>query len=105
MAIKLTTTVQTSAGATSTLYFHIVEYYRNKSGETAQFPVKYYTDDTKATPCEIFEGDLKKVYNLDLSSVAGTEKIEKLAYDAIGAALKAAGLAPQSDETGSWINY
>lgn len=105
MAIKLTTTVQTSAGATSTLYFHIVEYYRNKSGETAQFPVKYYTDDTKATPCEIFEGDLKKVYTLDLSSVAGTEKIEKLAYDAIGAALKVAGLAPQSDETGSWINY
>lgn len=105
MAIKVTTQIQTSEGATSTLYFHITEYYRNKAGDKAQFPVKYYTDDTKATPCEIFEGDLKKVYTLDLSGVAGTEKIEKLAYDQIGADLKTAGLAPESDETGSWVAY
>ena len=104
MAIKITTQIQTSAGATSSLYFHITEYYRNKEGK-AQFPVSYYTDDTKVTPCQIFEGDLKKVYQLDLSEVVGTAKIEKLAYDKIGADLKAAGLAPQSDETGSWVAY
>ena len=105
MAIKVTTQVQTSEGATSTLYFHIVEYYRNKAGDHCQFPVKYYTDDTKSTPCEIFDGDLKMVYNLDLSGVVGTDKIEKLAYDKIGSDLKAAGLAPESDETGSWVAY
>ena len=105
MAIKVTTTVQTSEGATNGLYFHITEYYRNKVGNTCQFPVKYYTDDTKTTPCEIFEGDLKKVFTLDLSGVIGTDKIEKLAYDQIGATLLAAGLAPESDETGSWVAY
>jgi hypothetical protein len=105
MAIKITVPVQTSEGQTSTLYFNITEYYRNKTGSTCQFPVDYYTDETKSTPCEIFEGDLKKKYLLDLSNVVGTNKIEKLAYDKIGASLKAAGLSPQSDETGTWTNY
>ncbi len=105
MAIKVTVPIQTSKGETFTLYFNIVEYYRNKSGNICQFPVAYYTDDTKTIPCEIFEGDLKKTYLLDLSSVVGTDKIEKLAYDKIGAQLKEAGLSPQSDETGSWVNY
>lgn len=105
MAIRLTTPVQTSKGEISTLYFNITEYYRNKLGNKCQFPVEYYTDDTKTTPCEIFEGDLKKTYLLDLSDMIGTDKIEKLAYDKIGADLKEAGLVPQSDESGNWINY
>lgn len=107
MAIKLGTEIQTSEGAVTGLYFHITEFYRNKSGEKSTFPVKYYTDDTKATECKIFEGDLKYVFSYDVSAevTAGTDKIEKIAYDKIGAALKAAGLAPESDETGSWVAY
>ena len=105
MAIKLGTEIQTSEGAITGLYIHITEYYRNKSGESSTFPVKYYTDETKSTECKIFEGDLKFVYNFDISAEAGTDKIEKIAYDKIGAALFAAGLSPESDESGSWVAY
>lgn len=107
MAIKLGTEIQTSEGAVTGLYFHVTEFYRNKSGESASFPVKYYTDETKATECKIFEGDLKYVYKFDISAevAAGSEKIEKIAYDKIGEALKAAALAPESDESGSWVAY
>jgi hypothetical protein len=105
MAIKLGTEIQTSEGAVTGLYFHVVEFYRNKSGESASFPVKYYTDETKATECKIFEGDLKFVYKFDISATIGTDSIEKAAYNAIVAALKEAGLAPESDESGSWVAY
>jgi hypothetical protein len=105
MAIKITVPIQTNKGETSTLYFNIVEYYRNKLGDKGQFTVSYYTNETKTVPCEIFEGDLKKTYNLDLSEVVGTDKLEKLVYDAIAANLKDAGLAPESDETGVWVAY
>jgi hypothetical protein len=107
MAIKVGAEIQTSEGAVTGLYFHILEFYRNKSGERSAFPVKYYTDDTKTTECKIFEGDLKYVFEFDISAevTAGTDKIEKIAYDKIGAALLAAGLAPESDETGSWVAY
>ena len=105
MAIRLTDTIQTSEGSTTTLYFHITEFYRSKDGTNATFPVKFYTNEDKATPCEIFEGDLKKVFNFDISATIGTDAIEKAAYDAIGAALLAAGLNPESDETASWVAY
>ena len=105
MAIKINTEVYTSEGPTTGLYFHITEFYRNKEGDSCQFPVKYYTDPDMATACEIFEGGLKKVYTFDLSEVVGTEKTEKLAYDAIGAELKAVGLAPESDGSGEWVAY
>ena len=104
MAIKVTNTIQTSGGSTTNLYFHITEFYRNKEGK-AQFPVKYFLDDTKTTEVKIFEGDLKLRYDFDLSEDIGSDKIEKIAYDKIGAELKAAGLTPQSDESGAWVNY
>lgn len=104
MAIRLTNTTQTSGGATTELYFHIVEFYRNKEGKS-QFPVKYFLDESKTTEVKIFEGDLKLRYDFDISEEIGSDKIEKIAYDKIGTELKTAGLTVQSDETGTWINY
>ena len=104
MAIKVTNTTQTSEGTTTELYFHIVEFYRNKEGKS-QFPVKYFLDETKTKEVKIFEGDLKLRYDFDISAEIGSDKIEKIAYDKIGAELKAAGLTVQSDESGAWVNY
>lgn len=105
MAIKVTNTIQTSGGSTNSLYFHITEFYRNKEGKS-QFPVKYFLDDTKSVEVQIFEGDLKKRYDFELTvEEIGSDKIEKLAYDKIGAELKSKSLTPQSDESGSWVNY
>jgi hypothetical protein len=104
MAIKVTDTIQTSEGATTELYFHIVEFYRNKEGR-AQFPVKYFLDETKTKEVKIFEGYLKLRYDFDISAEIGSDKIEKIAYDKIGLELKAAGLTVQSDESGAWVNY
>jgi len=105
MAIKVTDSTVTSEGTVTTLYFHITEFFRWKNGINSQFAVQYYTDDTKTTKCKIFEGDLKYKYTADISVSIGTDSIEKAAYDAIGAELKAAGLSPESDETGSWVAY
>ena len=105
MAIKLKTPVVTTKGTAVDRYFHITEFDRNKSGKS-KFPVKYFLDDTKAQEVKIFEGDLKLVYTFDFTEEEiGSDKIEKLAYDKIGAALKTAGLLPESDETGSWVAY
>jgi hypothetical protein len=105
MAIRLKAEVQTDKGNTTNLYFHISEFYRHKSG-TAKFPVKYFSDETKSEKVEIFEGDLKKLYEFKLTpEEVGSDKIEKMAYDKIGAVLKDAGLQPESDETGSWVAY
>lgn len=110
MAIKITDSIQTNKGATTGLYICICEYYRNKAGDKGQFPVMYYKDETKAEEVEIFDASLndvisKSVYRVDISSTIGVEKIEKAAYDALGNALKDSGLTPQSDESGSWVNY
>lgn len=106
MAIKVTTTVQTSEGATDSLYFHIdVVVVQKKDGSQVVYAVKYYTDPTKETPCQIFEGVLKNAYILDVSDTLNDDNIKKVGYDKIGAELKAAGLAPESDETGSWVAY
>ena len=105
MAIQLTTEVYTSEGPVTGLYFHITEFYRNKAGDSCQFPVKYYTDSTKTTECKVFLEDLKDRFLLDLTSVVGSDKIEALAYGKIGADLKAAGLTPESDGSGSWVAY
>jgi len=105
MAIKVTDSTATSEGTVTTLYFNITEFFRWKNGINSQFAVQYYTDDTKTTKCDIFEDVLKKKYTVDISATIGTDAIEKAAYDAIGAELLAAGLSPESDETGSWVAY
>jgi hypothetical protein len=105
MAIKVTDSTVTSEGVVTTLYFNITEFFRWKNGVNSQFAVQYYTDDTKETKCNIFEGVLKNKYTVDISGSIGTDAIEKAAYDAIGAELKAAGLNPESDSTGSWVAY
>ena len=104
MAIKLTDAIDTTKGSTTGLYFHIVEFYRNKDGQ-GQFPVKYYKDETKAEEVKLDNENLPLVFKFDISATIGVEAIEKAAYDAIGASLKAEGLAPESDETGSWVAY
>ena len=107
MAIRLTVAQDTTKGSAANLYLHITEFYRNKSGDSAQFPVEYYKDETKAEKVIVDNADLPKVFNFDISTevTAGTDKIEKIGYDKIGAALLAAGLAPESDETASWVAY
>lgn len=107
MAIRLTTAIDTTKGSATNLYLHVTEFYRNKSGETAQFPVTYYKDETKAEEVIVDHADLPKVFKFDISAevTAGTDKIEKIAYDKIGASLLAAGLGPESDETASWVAY
>ena len=104
MAIKVTDTIQTSEGATNGLYFHVLEFFRDKEGN-AEFPVKYFLDETKLKEVKIFEGVLKFRYRFNMSSEIGSSTIAKIAYDKIGAELKAAGLTVQSDESGTWINY
>lgn len=104
MAIRLTDTIETTKGQTTSLYLHITEYYRDKAGN-GQFPVKYFKDETKAEEVKLDVEALKQKFNFDLSAKAGSYKIEKLAYDAIGAELKEAGLSPESDSTGSWVAY
>ena len=107
MAIRLKTAIDTTKGSATNLYLHVTEFYRNKSGETSQFPVDYYKDETKAEKVIVDDADLPSVFSFDISAevTAETDKIEKIAYDKIGAALLAAGLAPESDETGSWVAY
>ena len=106
MGIKTTgTNINTSEGVKTSPYFRITEYYRTKDGKKSQFPVEYFTDDTKTTPCIVHKDELKKVFTFDISGTIGTDSIEKAAYDAIGAELLAAGLSPESDETGSWVAY
>ena len=107
MAIRLTVAKDTTKGSASNLYLHITEFYRNKSGESAQFPVQYFKDETKADKVIVDDVDLPSTFTFDISAevTAGTDKIEKIAYDKIGSALLAAGLAPESDETGSWVAY
>ena len=105
MAIKVTDSTATSEGTVTTLYFNITQFFRWKNGINSQFAVQYYTDDTKATKCNIFENVLKNTFTADISASIGTDSIEKAAYDAIGAELLAAGLSPESDETGSWVAY
>ncbi len=103
MALRVTDSIQTSGGSTTSLYFHITEYYRNKEGKS-QFPVKYFLDDTKTEEVSIFIGDLKMRYDYELTELEiGSDKIEKLAYDKIAEELKAAGLNVESDESGAWI--
>lgn len=104
MGIKVTDSTVTSEGTVTTLYFNITEFFRWKNGINSQFAVQYYTakDGTK---CNIFEDVLKNKYSVDISASIGTDSIEKAAYDAIGAELKAAGLNPKSDESGSWVAY
>ena len=107
MAIKVTTSIDTTKGATTGLYLHITEFYRSKDGSKAQFPVHYYKDDTKADKVTVDNADLPKTFTFDISTevTSGTDKIEKVAYDKIGDALKTAGFAPESDETESWVAY
>lgn len=103
MALRVTDSTQTSAGATTGLYFHITEYYRNKAGQ-CQFPVVYYFDDTKAQAVEIFYGDLKKKYEFSLTAdEIGSDKFETIAYGKIAQELIAAGLTVESDVTGAWV--
>jgi hypothetical protein len=91
MGIRVTDSTVTSEGTTTELYFNITEFFRWKNGINSQFAVQYYKvkDGDK---CQIFEGDLKSTYSVDISATIGTDSIEKAAYDAIGAELKAAGL-------------
>jgi len=105
MALRITDSTQTSAGATTGLYFHITEYYRNKAGQ-CQFPVVYYFDDTKAQAVEIFYGDLKKKFEFQLEpEEIGVEKIETIAYGKIAEALIECGKTVQSDVSGKWVQY
>ena len=105
MAIRLTVAVDTTKGSAANLYLHITEFYRNKDGVTGQFPVQYYKDETKADKVIVDNEDLPSTFVFDISATIGTDSIEKAAYDAIGAALLAAVLAPESDESGSWVAY
>ena len=86
MAIKVTTSIDTTKGTTTELYFHIVEFYRTKDG-SGQFPVKYYFDETKAQEVKLDNENLPLVFKVDISGTIVTDKIEKAAYDAIGAIL------------------
>ena len=108
MALRVTDSIETSGGATTGLYFHITEYYRNKEGKS-QFPVKYFFDETTdeegaRQDVSILVGDLKMRYDYELTELEiGSDKIEKLAYDKIAEELKTAGLNVESDESGSWL--
>jgi hypothetical protein len=104
MALRITDTVETSAGSTTGLYFHVYEYFRDKDG-SAKFPVTYYMDETKASgSVALLWGNIKQRYDYVLTvQEIGSDSIEKLAYDKIGAELKAAGYTVESDETGSWV--
>lgn len=104
MGIKITDSTVTSEGTVTELYFNITEFFRWKNGINSQFAVQYYTVKGGAK-CDIFEGVLKNKYVLDISASIGVNSIEKAAYDAIGAELKAAGLTPMSDESGSFVAY
>jgi len=108
MGIKTTDSTATSEGTITGLYFHITEIaVQSKDGSIVRATVNYYTDDTATTPCYIFDviGKLEHVYTLDLSASFNGGNIKKVAYDAIGARLKAAGLSPESDEYGSFVAY
>jgi hypothetical protein len=108
MAIRLTNTLKTSEGSTSTLYFHIVHIaMTEKDGSSVQVGVKYFTNEDKATPCKPTE-DVDKIlssYVVDISATIDTLTTKKALYDEIGAFLLAAGFTPESDETGSWVAY
>jgi len=106
MAIRVTIPVTTSEGVISTgTYFNLDELFRNKAGDITNYTPKYYTNEDKVTPCEVFHAALKKAFTPDVSGTIDSAKDSKLAYDAIGAELFAAGLSPESDETGSWVAY
>lgn len=109
MALKVTDTIQTSGGATSEIYFHITEYYRDKSGKNSNFPVQYWMSQASYNngdePVQIFVKDLQFNFKVDLSEVIGTDKMEKLVYDKIASKLKTAGLSVWGDASGDWVQY
>lgn len=107
MAIRLTVTQDTTKGSAANLYLHITDFFRTKEGSSTRFTVQYFKDETKAQEVIVDNPNLPTIFTPDISTevTAGTEKIEKIAYDKIGAALLAAGLAPESDETESWVAY
>jgi len=102
MALRIKNTTQTNKGETTGLYFHISEYYRNKSGQ-CQFPVVYFKDDSKEDKVEIFYGNLKKKYEFKLTEdEIGSDKFESIAYGKIIEELKLADFQVESDVTGAW---
>ncbi len=107
MAIKLGVSIESDKGTIANAYGVIPEFYRDKSGKNAQFPMEWYEDDTKDVRITPYHKDVLPSYNKDISAdvTAGNIKIEKSAYDNAGALLLAAGLSPESDETGSWVAY
>jgi hypothetical protein len=104
MALRITDQIETSAGSTTGLYFHVYEYFRDKDG-SAKFPVSYFFDETKASgSVSLLWGDIKQRYDYTLTAQEiGSDSIEKIAYNNIAAELKAAGYVVESDETGSWV--
>jgi len=105
MALRITDQIETSAGSTTGLYFHVYEYFRDKDG-SAKFPVSYFFDDTKASgSVSLLWGDIKQRYDYVFTAQEiGSDSIEKLAYDKIAAELKAAGYSVESDATGNWVS-
>jgi hypothetical protein len=107
MAIRVTDNLGTDQGNTTTLYFNIDTFsLANKDGSTCIVSVNFYTNKDKATPVnEVYNVNLNKTYVLDLSATLNSNNWKKVAYDKLGADLLAAGLSPESDETGSWVAY
>lgn len=94
-------------------YVQGVQFYANKEGEDS-IVVRYFEDDTKAkviTPDEyiVVNGNAEKILSLghkfDLEDIPNGTPIKKALYDVLGAKYKAAGLEPESDESGSWVKY
>lgn len=103
MALRIATAKDSTKGL-KVPYLHITEYYRNKDGSKAQFPVKYFDDADRDVELTLDEDVFKKVFVFELApEEIGAEKIEALAYGKIAAELIAAGETVESDESGSWV--
>ena len=86
------------------VYGHITEYYTNKEGTRAQFPVKWYQEESKEIEIDPKYHGLKSRYDYDISVEKATDLIEKIAYDKLGEELKADNFLPEGDSTGEWVS-
>lgn len=105
MALKITSSLQTSKGSTSEAYLHISDFRILKNGN-AKVIVRWYQseaeriandNDTVAVPTN---DNIREVYALNLVDINSNVAA---AYSEITTLLKAEGHTVESDDTGNWV--
>ena len=105
MALRITSSLQTSKGSTTEAYLHISDFRILKNGN-AKVIVRWYQSEAERTANDndtvrvAVNDNLREVYALTLTDINSTVSS---AYSEIATLLKAEGHTVESDESGSWV--